>query len=95
MNIRVLFFTTLREIVNKKEDTLQFTGDAVTVAHVLGFLFEKYGDPFRDYIFDRAGKPRAFLQFLINGNNTATKDGLDTPLHDGDVLAILPPVGGG
>ncbi|MCW4023622.1 MAG: MoaD family protein [Candidatus Bathyarchaeota archaeon] len=95
MNIQVLFFTTLREIVNKKEDTLQFTGDTVTVANVLGVLSEKYGANFRDYVFDKTGKPRRFLQFLINGNNTATKDGLETLLHDCDVLAILPPVGGG
>ncbi len=96
MKIQVLFFTTLREIVNKKDESLTFKHTPVTVANALEVLFEKYGAAFGGYVFDKTtGKPQGFLQFLINGNNIATLNGLETLLHDGDVLAILPPVGGG
>jgi molybdopterin converting factor small subunit len=59
-------------------------------------LSEKYGAPFTDYVYDgKTGKPKGFLQFLVNGNSTSTMNELQTELRDGDVLAILPPVGGG
>jgi molybdopterin converting factor small subunit len=59
-------------------------------------LSEKYGEPFTDYVYDgKTGQPKGFLQFLVNGNSTSTLNGLQTELRDGDVLAILPPVGGG
>lgn len=97
MQISIRFFTSLREIVNKKEETLKFTeNQKVTIDVILKTLSKQYGKVFVDYVFDRAtGNVKSFLQFLVNGKSTATGEGLETVLHDGDVLAILPPVGGG
>jgi molybdopterin synthase sulfur carrier subunit len=97
VEVKVRFFTSLREIVNKREQTLMFTaGEKVTVGLVLETLSQKYGKTFTEYVYDRkTGQPRNFLQFLINGNSTSTLNGLETVLKEGDVLAILPPVGGG
>jgi molybdopterin synthase sulfur carrier subunit len=97
VNIKVRFFTNLREIVGKREETLIFAGDkTVTVDLVLKTLTEKYGKRFSDYVYiGGTGQPKGFLQFLINGNSATTLKGLQTELKDGDVLAILPPVGGG
>ena len=97
MEVKVRFFTNLREIVNKREQTLTFTGDEkVTVDLVLKTLSQKYGKPFTEYVYNgKTGQPKNFLQFLINGTSTSTLNGLETELKDGDVLAILPPVGGG
>lgn len=59
-------------------------------------LSHKYGKPFMDYVYDaKSGQPKGFLQFLVNGNSAATLKGLESELGEGDVLAILPPVGGG
>ena len=56
----------------------------------------KYGKPFIEYVYDaKTSQPKGFLQFLVNGNSTSTLNGLETELKDGEVLAILPPVGGG
>ncbi|MGD0995069.1 MAG: MoaD family protein [Candidatus Bathyarchaeia archaeon] len=97
MEVKVRFFTNLREIVNKREQTLTFTeGEKVTVDLVLKTLSQKYGNPFIEYVYNgKTGQPKNFLQFLVNGNSTSTLNGLETELKDGDVLAILPPVGGG
>ncbi len=97
MEAKVRFFTNLREIVNKREETLSFANDGkVTVDVVLKTLSKKYGTPFTEYVYnDKTGQPKNFLQFLVNGNSTSTLNGLETELKDGDVLAILPPVGGG
>ncbi len=97
MQVKVRFFTSLRETLGKKEETLSFpNGTLVTVESALKTLREKYGTPFVDYVYDgKTGQPKGFLQFLVNGNSTSTLNGLKTQLRDGDVLAILPPVGGG
>ena len=97
MEVKVRFFNNLREIVNKREDALKFVdGERVTVGLVLKTLSQKYGTPFMDYVYNRrTGQPKNFLQFLVNGTSTSTLDGLETELNEGDVLAFLPPVGGG
>jgi molybdopterin synthase sulfur carrier subunit len=97
VKVKVRFFTNLREIVNKRQETLTFTaGEKVTVDVVLKMLSQKYGNPFTEYVYnDKTGQPKNFLQFLINGTSTSTLNGLETELKDGDVLAILPPIGGG
>jgi molybdopterin synthase sulfur carrier subunit len=97
VEVKVRFFTNLREIVNKREETLTFTyGEKVTVDFVLKKLSNKYGKPFTEYVyFGDTGQPKNFLQFLVNGISTSTLNRLETELKDGDVLAILPPVGGG
>ena len=97
MQVSVRFFTTLREIADKKEETLKFPeGERVIADTVLKKLRQHYGERFVKYVYDRkTGEVKGFLQFLVNGKSAATLNGLETELEDGDVLAILPPVGGG
>jgi MoaD family protein len=97
LQFSVRYFTRLREIVNKKEETLKFPeGEKVTVDTILKTLAQRYGKRFIEYVYDtNTEEVRSFLQFLVNGKSAATLNGLQTELEDGDVLAILPPVGGG
>ena len=95
LKVSVRFFTSLREITGKREETISFSeGEKVTLDKLLKDLSSEYGKDFTYYVYDaKTGEVRGFLQFLINGK-TAAK-GLQTELEEGDVLAILPPVGGG
>jgi sulfur-carrier protein len=97
MQIKVRLFTSLREIIGKKEESLTFVkGEKVTVDTVLKVLSAKYGKPFTEYVYENeTNQPKGFLQFLVNGNSTTNLEGLKTELKDNDVVAILPPVGGG
>jgi len=97
LRVSVRFFTTLREITGKREETLEFPdGEHVTLGKVLEKLAERYGKGFVDYVYDsKTGDVKGFLQFLINGRSASTLKGFETELADGDVLAIIPPVGGG
>ena len=97
MQVSVRFFTSLRETVGKKEETLKFPeGSKVTVGIVLKTLAQRYGKRFVEYVYDeKTGEVKGFLQFLVNGKSATALNGLQTELEDGDVLAILPPVGGG
>ncbi len=97
LKVSVRFFTSLREIMGKREETLGFSdSEKVTVDKVLKTLSKQHGTSFIDYVYDdKTHEPKGFLQFLINGTSASTMKGLQTELKDGDVLAILPPVGGG
>jgi MoaD family protein len=97
LRILVRFFTILREITGKKEETLQFSKDEeVTLNRVLKRLSEKYGKAFDEYIYDhRTREVKGFLQFLVNGRSVSSSEGFEAELSDGDILAIVPPVSGG
>ena len=97
MQISVRFFTSLREITDKKEEKLNFKeGERVTIDSVLKTLGQRHGRQFVEYVYDgKTGEVKGFLQFLVNGKSAAALNMLETELKDGDVLAILPPVGGG
>jgi MoaD family protein len=97
LQISVRFFTTLREVTGKRQQTLEFDdNEDVTVDTVLKHLVKRHSRSFADYVYDRKTRDvKGFLQFLINGRSASTMGGLQAKLKDGDVLAIIPPVGGG
>lgn len=95
MKVTVRFFTTLREIVGKSEEKFTLGANDLTVGELLKFLEEKYGKPFREYVYDWKGEVKSYLQFLVNGRSITTLQGMETKLKEGDTLAIIPPVGGG
>ena len=94
MKVEVRFFTSLREITGKKTEEIQLN-DAFTVKELLTMLSSRYGKEFRDYVYTRKGEVQGFLSFLVNGKNINVLEGFGTKLEQGDVVAILPPVGGG
>jgi len=94
MKVEVKFFTSLREITGKKSDEIQLQ-NVITVEELLTLLSEKYGEKFREYIYNKKGKVQDFLSFLVNGKNINVLQGFDTKLKEGDIIAIIPPVGGG
>ena len=94
MKVEVKFFTSLREITGKKVDEIQLQ-NTITVDELLTLLSEKYGKNFREYIYNKKGDVQGFLSFLVNGKNINIMQGFDTKLQENDIVAILPPVGGG
>lgn len=91
------FFASLRELIGKKVEYIEFQDvEEATVEKVLKRLSEIYGKDFVEYVFEReTGEIQSFLLLLVNGRSITTLEGLKTRIVDGDVLAILPPVGGG
>jgi len=97
LHVSVRYFTVLREIVGKKEETIEFRKDEkATLNLLLKCLSQKYGKKFDEYVLDpKTGECKGFLQFIVNGRSPSADLEFDTPLSDGDVIAILPPVSGG
>lgn len=94
MKVTIKFFTSLREITGNKMVIIELK-NLISVEQLLSLLFEKYGQEFRDYVYNQEGKVQDFLSFLVNGKNINNLEGFNTILKDGDIIAILPPVGGG
>jgi len=94
IKVQVKFFTTLREIVGKKEEQIELSR-SVTVEALLRQVSKTYGKEFQDYLYDELGNLRGHLHFLVNGKSITALQGLKTQLREGDQVAILPPVGGG
>jgi len=68
---------------------------ASTLREVVDKLVVKYGDAFRERIFDSSGELKKLLNFYVNGKNVRFLKQLETPLNDDDEVLILPTVSGG
>ena len=97
MKVAVRFFAALRELIGKKVEFLEFSdSEDITVEKVFKRLNKLYKDKFIQYVFDeKTGEVKDYLTLLVNGRNITALNEMKTRLMDGDVLAILPPVGGG
>ena len=94
MKVEVKFFTSLRDITGKKVEQINLE-NFTTVDQLIKLLSEEYGRKFGEYVYTKHGRVQPFLSFLINGKNINNMQGLDTKLQDGDIIALIPPVGGG
>jgi molybdopterin synthase sulfur carrier subunit len=73
--------------------TVNFKGR--TVHDLLHQLCKEQGTRFCNTVFTQEGKLRRYIKVLVNGRGLHVLRGLDTPLSDGDVVALFPPVAGG
>ncbi len=49
----------------------------------------------KERLLDEAGQIRRFVNIYVNGEDVRFLQGLDTPLHPGDEVSIVPAVAGG
>jgi MoaD family protein len=94
MKVQVRYYAMLREAAGRRSEEVEFL-EGSSFGDLMELVVAKYGVVFRRYVFDDEGRERDYLSFMVNGVSVHSRDGFDTPLTDGDVVAILPPVGGG
>lgn len=89
------FFGPFREIAKIREIELTIAEEA-KILDALSLLIEKYGTEMRKTLFHpQKGSLKSDFQILVNGNNIYARKGVKTPLKNGDIIIIYPPVAGG
>jgi sulfur-carrier protein len=91
MSVTIRIPTTLRPMAGGKS-TVQV--DGVTVGEVLGNLDAAHPG-FRDRLFDDDGGLRRFVNVFVADDDVRYLQGLETPVPDGETVAIIPAVAGG
>jgi len=92
--VNVQFFASARELVGTRGEALELR-DGATVKDLLELLARNHGQGLRDYLYDpKSGELRKSIQLLIGDRVISQTGGLATPLTDGCVFALIPPVGG-
>ena len=88
----VRLYSALRAIAGENETQLE----AADVGEALNALVRKYGEEFKDSLFDARNQiDLKFYRIFLNKDALRPEDGLRKALHDGDILQIFPPVVGG
>jgi molybdopterin synthase sulfur carrier subunit len=94
LEVEVKYYAMLREALGRKREVFELP-EKSSVGDLMGLIVDRYGDPFSRYVYDSEKRVRDYLSFMLNGISVSSLEGFETLLGDGDVLAILPPIGGG
>jgi MoaD family protein len=92
MKITVKAFATFREVMDMQIE-LEFPA-GTTIRTLLSELTGRYKG-LSEVMFSAPDTLRDFVNILKNGRNIHFLAGLDTPLDDGDMIALFPPAAGG
>jgi len=95
LKIRVRYFTTLQELARTREEELEVE-EGINLAKLIEKISSKYGQEAFNYLHDKTtGKIDTTLKFLVNGVDFRRLQGFETRLKEGDIIAIIPAIGGG
>jgi len=87
--VHLKFYSTLRRTVGKESLKVRLRRGA-TIRVVLNRLIVSYGDELKRRLVQRGN-----WVIMLNDKNIKFMNDLETPLNDGDRIAILSPLSGG
>ena len=92
MKITVRAFADYREFIGKEMELI--VPEEKTIGELLAEIGDRY-PKLRSEMFTPTGELKDFINIFINGRNIAFLKDMATPLTDGDIIALFPPVAGG
>jgi molybdopterin synthase sulfur carrier subunit len=70
--------------------------EGITLKAALLKMVDTWGDELESYLFNPSGNTLLpHIRLMVNGQDIAFLNGMETVLKDEDEILILPPVGGG
>jgi molybdopterin synthase sulfur carrier subunit len=92
--VKVRVYGTLRAVMGGVKETEVHLADGGTARQLLGQLVAAYPG-LRGKVFREGDKLLGGVGLYVNGRSIRFLEGLDTPVGEGDELALFPPIGGG
>lgn len=89
--VKITFYGALMRSIGEREVEVE----ASTLKEALEGLTAKYGETFKERIFDEAGNLKRFINVYVNGKDIRFLNQLETTLKHGDETLIIPAVSGG
>ena len=94
MRVQVKYFASLRELMGVSEEEYEISGEVTLRELLTNHIPERHreaSDVWREKISSFLKGEEAGYIVIVNGRRID----LDQKLKDGDVVAVLPPIGGG
>ncbi len=92
--VQLQFVSTLAIFTKERTSEVEIPAGG-TITTLLDILHQKYGKAEGAKIFENQGGMSHVLVILVNGTDIRREDGLDTELHEGDVVVFMPVIAGG
>jgi len=90
--IKIIFFGPLEKWAGKRS----YSAEGNTIEEFFKNLEPQLGKSLITHLtHEETGSVKSHFHVLLNGVDTDSETCLITPLKDGDVLTVVPPVGGG
>ncbi|MBI4363136.1 MAG: MoaD/ThiS family protein [Euryarchaeota archaeon] len=93
MKVTLKAFANLGEALGRPEVEMDIP-EGATLRALLEEAIRRHPG-LRGMLFDEKGELRPAINVMLNGDQVEYGEGLDTPLSEGDEVAIFPPVAGG
>ena len=90
--IEIKFLTRFLEITGERTTQID---DVNKISDLIDVLIKKYGEEFKEILWDDKGNLRDYLKVMLNGEDVRDIDGLDTLLKDGDQVVMFQTIAGG
>ncbi|TXT56288.1 MAG: ThiS family protein [Promethearchaeota archaeon] len=91
ISLQLNYEPPFNELTGKLREEVQFEKNNLTLNRLLNHLYEKYGNEFKELIWDKKKKNElsSFLSIIVNGDNYRDDKFLDKQLKDGDDISFL------
>ena len=93
MNVKVRFYGMVHDEVGTREWVLELV-EGSTVNDLLLILVDRHPS-LSNLVYDEEGVFREYLEVAVNQTDIIGLNGLETALNEGDIVLIMPPIGGG
>ncbi len=90
-SVTVLLYGSLASVAGAAATSVE----AATVSGALEALSARYGEGFREKLYDQDGNPRRFINVYVNGRDFRFLKKLSTELYSNDEVSLIPAVSGG
>jgi len=90
--VQVKFLARFRDITGERSVNIEYNGN---ISDLMDILTEKYGNEFKDALFDKEGTIRDYMKILVNGDDVGASGGLEVEVSDDDEVVIFQTIAGG